>query len=80
MYLSKPATPLLSCIVILLLGYATGLQLGRMAPYALRINETYGFSLSVIGWLTSLVTPFLQFLHRDLSRHLALSAQPRSPL
>lgn len=70
MHFSKPITPLLSCIIILLLGYATGLQLGRMAPYALRIHETYGFSLSVIGWLISLVTLFVAFFAIPASRFI----------
>lgn len=49
----------LSCGVVLLLGYSTGLQLGRIAPYAVRLGDDYGFSLSTIGWLTSLVTLFV---------------------
>jgi MFS family permease len=51
--------PLLSCLVVLLLGYSTGLQLGRIAPYAVQLGDTHGFSLSTIGWLTSLVTVFV---------------------
>lgn len=46
-------------MVVLLLGYSTGLQLGRIAPYAVQLGDTHGFSLSTIGWLTSLVTVFV---------------------
>ncbi len=60
--------PLFSCITVLLLGYATGLQVGRIAPYADRLNQTYGFSLSTIGWLTSLVTVFVAVLAIPTSR------------
>lgn len=62
MFASKSKSQFLSCFVILLLGYATGLQLGRIAPYASQLNDIFGFSLSTIGWLTSLVTLFVAAL------------------
>lgn len=68
MLLSHSAKPLLSCVVVLLLGYATGLQLGRIAPYALRLNDEFGFGLSTIGWLTSLVTLFVALFAVPASR------------
>ncbi|MEP2533347.1 MFS transporter [Shimia sp.] len=56
---AQPIKPLLSCLVVLLLGYSTGLQLGRIAPYAVRLGDEFGFSHPTIGWLTSLVTLFV---------------------
>lgn len=59
---------LLPCLVVLFLGYATGLQLGRIAPYAIRLNDDFGFSLITIGWLTSLVTLFVAIFAIPVSR------------
>nr|WP_074882254.1 MFS transporter [Pseudovibrio axinellae] len=57
-----------SCIAVLLLGYITGLQLGRITPYAFRLTSEYGFSLPIIGWLTSLVTLFVAIFALPASR------------
>ena len=70
MTLSKRQMPLLLCIVVLLLGYATGLQLGRIAPYATRLHDAYGFGLPTIGLLTSLVTLFVATLAIPASRFI----------
>lgn len=50
----------ISCIFfILLLGFYTGAQLGKIAPAVNLLQQEYGYSLTFIGWLTSLIGFFV---------------------
>lgn len=61
---SKPSAwsdrnPLLSCIVVLLLGFCAGMQLGKIAPIVGYFSGVHAYSLTVIGWLTALIGLFV---------------------
>jgi hypothetical protein len=55
---------------VLAFGYATGLELGKIAPYAVRIAENYGTGLAFSGLLTSAVTLFVALFAAFLGRPL----------
>ncbi len=62
--------PLIDACLVLAFGYATGLELGKIAPYAVRISESYGTGLAFSGLLTSVVTLFVALFAAFLGRPL----------
>lgn len=62
--------PLLDACLVLAFGYATGLELGKIAPYAVRIAENYGTGLAFSGLLTSVITLFVAIFAAFLGRPL----------
>ncbi len=46
-------------ILILLAGFYAGGQLGKIAPVVLLLREQHGYSLTYLGWLTSLIGLFV---------------------
>ncbi|GKX33642.1 MAG: MFS transporter [Rhizobiaceae bacterium MnEN-MB40S] len=49
----------LTVIFILLAGFYAGGQLGKIAPVVLLLREQHGYSLTYLGWLTSLIGLFV---------------------
>ncbi len=47
------------CLLVLLLGFCAGLQLGKIAPIALFFQSRHDYSLTTIGWLTALIGIFV---------------------
>jgi MFS family permease len=62
----------LACAIVLAFGYTTGLQLGKVSPYAARLEAEFGYGLAQVGVLTSLLTLFVAvsaaFVGRRVSR------------
>lgn len=59
---------LLSCLIVLGFGYSTSLQLGKIAPFAARIQAEAGQSLTYTGFLTSVLAAFVACLAIPASR------------
>lgn len=62
--------PLIDACLVLAFGYATGLELGKIAPYAVRIADSYGTGLAFSGLLTSVITLFVALFAAFLGRPL----------
>ncbi|MCR9134530.1 MAG: MFS transporter [Alphaproteobacteria bacterium] len=46
-------------ILVLLLGFCAGLQLGKIAPITGFLQSQHGYSLTTIGWVTALIGVFV---------------------
>ncbi len=48
-----------SIVVVLLLGFCAGMQLGKIAPIVGFLETAHGYSMTTIGWLTALIGLFV---------------------
>lgn len=64
-------TDILSSIFVLGLGFAAGMQLGKIAPLIGRMQEEMGFSLTFAGWLASVLGLFVALAAYPAARLIA---------
>jgi len=65
-------------ILVLGLGFAAGMQLGKIAPLIGRMQAEFGFSLTFIGWLASLLGLFVALAAYPATRFVARRGTARS--
>jgi MFS transporter, CP family, cyanate transporter len=65
------APELLASILVLGLGFAAGMQLGKIAPLIGRMQNELGISLTFAGWLTALLGVFVAFAAYPATRLIA---------
>jgi len=53
------AVQTLQSILVLLLGFCAGLQLGKIAPITVFLQSRHDYSLTTIGWITALIGLFV---------------------
>ncbi|HSP26200.1 MAG TPA: MFS transporter, partial [Saliniramus sp.] len=68
----------LACAIVLAFGYTTGLQLGKVSPYAARLEAEFGYSLAQVGALTSLLTLFVAVSAAFVGRRVSKVGVTRS--
>jgi MFS transporter, CP family, cyanate transporter len=65
------SSPFSRSFLVLGLGFAAGMQLGKVAPLIGRMQQDYGFSLTFLGWLVSLLGLFVALAAYPATRLVA---------